>query len=522
MQIFKGNIITVDKNNHITKYLVEDSGRIIYTGDELPSEYKGHNIIDLGEKTLMPAFADTHSHFASYAMLATTVKLDKAKSNAEVLRILQKADTEYPVGKTLLCFGASPKVEEGKLIEKKDIDGVVKHRTVVIICGDGHTAILNENALKRMPKKLTTVRGYDYDTGIMHQEAFYETTSSLLRVIDKKDALQAFQDAIDLYIQSGVGLICAQCASGFPLDIDVELLKWIYRGQTNGVQMRLFIQSFNIRKALKRNIGRLGGCFETALDGSITSQDAALLEPYNGTDKKGVLYYTDEELFNHLDKVNRAGLQIQMHAIGDAAVEQGTRVLKKVLDEYPRPDHRHGLIHVSLITPNAMKILQDYGIQVIGQPAFIEFSEPNFKFMHAMLGDRVFLAEPHSEFVKRGINFCASSDAPVTFPNPISWIHWMVNNPNNPHKLTLTEAIRICTYNGYWSTFDEKERGSLEKGKIADMIVLNKNPYATDLKQFKEIIKVEKTYLGGKEFVKSDRNILACILSGMIKRNVKL
>lgn len=521
MKVFKGTIITVDKNNTINKYLVEDKGKIIYVGDELSDEYKGAQVIELGEGALMPTFADTHSHFASYAMLATTVKLDKAKSNAEILEILKKADKEYPQNKTILCFGASPKVEEGKLIEKNEIDSVVKNRIVVIICGDGHTAVLNENALKKMPKSLAKERGYNYETGIMHQEAFYSATGSLLKVISITDGLQAFQDAIDLYIENGVGIIMAECASGFPLDIDVELLKWIYRGQTNGVQMRLFIQSFDVKKAKRRGLKRLGGCFETALDGSLTSQDAALTSPYVGTDNKGVLYYTDDELYQKLDKINRAGMQIQMHAIGDAATAQGARILKKVLDEYPRDDHRHGLIHVSFISEENIKLLADYNIQVIGQPAFLELSEQNYDFMYSMLGERVYEAEPHNEFVNRGIIFSASSDAPVTFPNPIGWIHWMVNNPNQAHKLSLTDAIRITTYNGYYSTFDEKERGSLETGKIADMIILDKNPYDVAIEELKNI-KVEKTYLQGKQFKRSNKNIIGTILRGMVKRKAKL
>lgn len=521
MVVYKGAIITADKNNSIRSYLVEDKGKIVYVGHGIPEKYKDFPIVDLGEGALMPTFADTHSHFASYAMLATTVKLNKAESNQEIIALIKKADLEYPKGKTILCFGASPKVSEGRLIEKHEIDAAVSAgRKVVIICGDGHSAVLNSAALQKMPASLSKERGYHFDTGIMHQEAFYKAAGALVRIIKISDALQSFQDALDLYIESGVGLICAECASGFPLDIDVELVKWLYRGQKSGVQMRLFIQSFNVNKAKRRGIKRLGGCFETALDGSVTSQDAALTVPYENTENKGVLYYTDEQLFTYIDKINRAGMQIQMHAIGDAAVAQGVRVLKKALDAYPRKDHRHGLIHVSLISESDMETMAKYNIQVIGQPAFIELSQENYLFMYSMLGERVFAAEPHNEFIKKGINFSASSDAPVTFPSPISWVHWMVNNPNEPHRLTLQEAIKAATYNGYYSTFDEKERGSLEEGKIADMVILDKNPFNVKKENIKDI-KVVKTCLGGKEWQRGD-GAIKNILRGLIKNGVKL
>lgn len=75
------------------------------------------------------------------------------------------------------------------------------------------------------------------------------------------------------------------------------------------------------------------------------------------------------------------------------------------------------------------------------------------------------------------IVFSGSSDCPVTFPNGIEWIHRMVNNPNVPHRVDLANAIRVCTVNGYYNTFDDDLRGSLETGKIADMIILDKSPY---------------------------------------------
>jgi len=86
MKVFRGKIISIDKDNNIFKYLVEDNGKIVFVGNDLPEIYKQGNLIDLNNRVLIPSFADTHSHFTSYAMLATTVKLDKYKSNAEILK----------------------------------------------------------------------------------------------------------------------------------------------------------------------------------------------------------------------------------------------------------------------------------------------------------------------------------------------------------------------------------------------------------------------------------------------------
>ncbi len=456
MTVYKGAIISADKDNGIYNYLVEDKGRIVFVSNELPKEYADIEVVELGKGALMPTFADTHSHFASYAVLATTVRLDKAKSNAEMLNLLKERDNTLKKGKTVMAYGAHARVVEGKLLEKSELDALFPKRKVVIITNDGHTAILNTAALKKMPESLKDVRGYDGETGIMHHEAFYNVVDNLTKVLDKLDVLNAFQKAIDEYISKGISLVSAMSGSGFPRDLDVDFLIWLSRGQDSGFALRIFIQSFDISKALKRKLPRIGGCFKTALDGSITSRDAAMLEPYEGTDNKGILYYSDEELFANLDRANRAGLQIQMHAIGDAAFNQGARIIKKALEAYPRNDHRHGLIHASITTEEGIKICRDNNIQILAQPAFLV--PEMLEFMYNALGDRLYRGERYKTYLNNGIVVSAGSDAPVTMPEPLEWIHKACNHPNLSERITLDQAIRICTYNGAYDTFDEKER----------------------------------------------------------------
>lgn len=516
MKVYKGKIISVNKKNEIFSYLVTDGGKIVFVGNELPKEYANEEIIDLKNGALMPTFVDTHGHFSSYAMLATTVKLGDCKSNREILDVIAAADKNLPKKKTMLCFGATPKVIEGRLVNRHEIDSVVPDRNVVIICGDGHSAVMNTKAMNKMPKVVSQYNGFDGENGWFLHECFYKAVDKILSVVSAVDALQAFQGAIDQYISDGFGLICCESGTGFPLDLDIELVKWLYRGQDSGIQVRMFIQCYDIRKAQKRGINRMGGCFECALDGSITSSDAAFSEPYEGTDNCGIMYFTDEELYNAILPVHLAGMAYQMHAIGDKAVSQAARVYKRILDEYPRENHRHGIIHASFVPSEAMDIIEKYKIQIIGQPAFIELSIDNLDFMIGQIGEKRCLeGEPHNEFIRRGINFSASSDCPITFPNGIKWIHWMLNNPNEPHRLSLDDAIRVATFNGYYNTFDEDERGSLEVGKIADMIILDNSPYDVPKEDIKDI-KVLSTILAGEKWENKKRKVLGVLLKGMI------
>ena len=107
MKCYKGTILTVDADNSVCSYLLENEGKIIYVGNELPKEFSSAEIIDLGDKVLVPAFVDTHQHFASFSTFNAGLNVMEADSNDEIARMIGEyaADTQQ---KTIIAFGASP------------------------------------------------------------------------------------------------------------------------------------------------------------------------------------------------------------------------------------------------------------------------------------------------------------------------------------------------------------------------------------------------------------------------------
>jgi predicted amidohydrolase YtcJ len=196
-----------------------------------------------------------------------------------------------------------------------------------------------------------------------------------------------------------------------------------------------------------------------------------MIEPYADEEGgNGVLYYSDEKVINFCKEANRAGLQIEMHAIGDKAFDQATRALKAALDDFPREDHRHGIIHDCLPTEEGMKICKDYHIQLPMQIAFDNWKQEPPEYTESILGpERNARLNPVRSFMEAGCVVSFGSDAPCTDPDPIVWLYKAVNHSNPSESVSIQQALRMCTYNGYYTTFDEKERGSLEEGKIADM-----------------------------------------------------
>ena len=206
-----------------------------------------------------------------------------------------------------------------------------------------------------------------------------------------------------------------------------------------------------------------------------------------------------------------------MHAIGDKAFDQATRALKAALDDFPRKNHRHGIIHDCLPTENGLKICKEYGILMPVQSAFINWRQEPDSYLESIMGiDRVKKLNPIKDFLNNNIIVSFGSDAPCTSPDPISWIDKAVNNNNKDQRINIHEALRMCTYNGYYTSFDEDNRGSLEIGKIADMVILSENPYT-----YNEIskIKVEKLILSGKEYKSAKENIFKSIIKSIFSSN---
>ena len=520
MKCYEGKILTVNGNNDVRRYLVEDKGRIVFVGDVLPAEYAAAEKVDLGSRALIPAFVDTHQHFASFSTFRAGLNVMDAESNGQIKDMVRDF-VKRSKGNTLICFGASPwSVREGRLISREELDEVCPDKEIMVVKYDGHACIVNSKLLKKMNDKVKDLRGYHPDTGEMNQEAFFKFSDYISGSLSLPELFGNMMDAVDFMASRGIGMVHTVSGVGFPMDLDITLEKAFARSLTNGFQLRVFPQPMNVKAALKRKLPRIGGCFESALDGCFGSHDAAMLEPYcdeeGGT---GVLYYSDEKVTAFCKEANRAGLQIEMHAIGDRAFDQAARALKAALDDFPRKDHRHGIIHDCLPTEEGIRICKEYNIQMPVQSAFINWKQEPDAYLESIMGkERCARLNPIRTFMENGICVSFGSDAPCTTPDPITWMDRAVNNPDRDEAVDIKDALRMCTINGCRATFDDRERGSLEEGKIADMVILSADPYEVP----KEVIaglKAEKLILGGQDYRSARRPVIRAMLEGLTSRS---
>ncbi len=506
MNIYHGKIITVDSQNNIYQYLVEDQGKILHVGNTLPPEYhqNGSNI-ELGERVLIPAFGDGHLHLSNWSLLAISfIDVREANNISEIQELISEFLASNHKLKLMIGFGVSKhSVAEKRLITRMELDQACPDIPLIIACYDGHSAVFNSRMLEKFPEEVTRLHGFYEDQGHLFNEAYYEGIDYGTSLVPPLDLVNSILNGYNLLAENGIGVIHTTEGIGFPNDLDITLVSMIAKARTvkNRFQTRLFFQTMDIEKVKKRKLPRIGGCFATGLDGCFGACDAALHEPYtHDSANKGILYQTEEEVFEFAKKANRAGFQIEMHAIGDAAVSRAVGAIKTALQDFPREDHRHTIIHACLIPPDDLKTIADLGIGLTMQPGFLISRLEPVEYLEEILGSRVKGSSPLRLIVENGIHLSGGSDAPVAHPDPIEGIYGACNHPYDPEQsLSIMQALKMYTYEIAWGGFDENERGSLEPGKIADMVILNQDPLVLNPKDLLSL-KVDTLYLGGQAY----------------------
>jgi len=515
MQIFKGQIVTCNQEGAVFQYLVEDEGRIAFVGDELPGSFgPAPELTDLGDKALLPAFGDGHIHFSNWALFNSTFDVRGAEKLADIGPMIREYADREPRIKVLFGFGHSANsVAEGRLITRTEIDSAVKERPVYLVCYDGHSAVANTATIGLLPKEIRLLNGFNLESGQLFQEAFYAATDFITSKVSPLTLVKYMMNGMDTLAAYGVGLVHTVEGVGFPRDLDVDLVR--YLAKSSQLEFRVYFQTMDVGKALKRKLPRIGGCFACALDGSTSTRDAALLEPYSDDPQnRGILFYSDQQVISFVTEANRVGLQVQLHCIGDAAVVQAVKAIEAALEDTPRIDHRHTLIHAYLIPEETLQRIAELGIIITLQPGLLISPQEPISYLEEILGERVKEGALLRKILDLGIILSGGSDGPVIAPNPIEGIYGACNNILPEQSVSVHEALRMFTYNVAYTSFDEHELGSLEKGKIANMVVLNRNPLQL-LPQELLQLKVEKLLIEGLEYKKGNS------LGGSFLRSLK-
>lgn len=500
MKIFKnGKFHSFNSENTVYEALVVENEKIIFTGstEEVLKNYedKAKEIVDFEGKTIVPGFNDSHVHFMNYGYTEKKVKLHHCKTIAELIELGKKAQ---PYGGWILGRGWNQDLflEGNGIPEKKDLD---KISTTIPVCYTrtcGHVLVVNSKAMEvcGITRDTKCFGGeIDYDKGLFTENAL-ELIYSHIDPLSVEELKEIILDTTDKFLAMGITSVQTDDFSSFPDKDFMKIVKAYEELKKEGkLKVRVYEQCFMDTVERVKELYESGltpnkgdnlfkiGPIKMLLDGSLGGKTALMLEPYEGEESnRGVVTYTQEE-FDKLTKyVDSLGYQIAVHAIGDGAI-------KMVLDSYEKlPDpakRRDGIVHCQITNLELIKRIKEMGIIAYIQPIFLDY---DLHIVEARIGkERASKSYTWKTMLNEGIKLCFGSDSPVDSADVIKAIHCAVNREDisgypiggwlPEEKLTVEEAIRCYTVDSAYAAFDENIKGSLEIGKLADFVVLDRD-----------------------------------------------
>ncbi len=494
-----GEVVTVNPNDDIVEAIAIGGGRILAVGSTeeiLRLRGPGTRVVDLRGRSLLPGFIDSHLHMLMYG--ANKLGVDCKNGVGSVGEILEKLSlraAETPEGEWVRGWGYNNgKLAEGRHPTRRELDRVSEDHPVFAGRTCGHISVVNSRALEILgitrdtPDPEGGSIGRDENgepNGLLketaHMTAFQEAAYS------PEEMAEAMGLANDDFVRLGITSIHE--AGGY----GPSQMRAMYQSVRSGrVKVRIYAMVCSLNESEKFVEGAIRGGVMTGMgderfrigpakvftDGASSGPTCATREPYTSdpTDS-GILYYSQGEIDEILGSAHREGFQITAHAIGDRAVEMVANCIEKALAEQPREDHRHRIEHAGMAPPDLMRRIKSLGIVPIPNPAFFyEFGEGYVK----NYGERVEHMFPLASYAEEGITAASGSDAPVTVPNPMRGIYCAVTRETSSGTVvggvqgtSLLHAIRTFTLNGAYASFEEGIKGSLEPGKLADLVVLD-------------------------------------------------
>lgn len=528
-----GHIYTEDDQAPLATALACEGQKLIYVGDdETAQKLIGPNtlVTDLKGHTVVPGFIEGHAHLQSYGESLLRLRI-RDLSRQEILKAVGEAVKELEPGTWLVGgMGWNNEVwSDPSYPTRQELDAVSPHNPVMLPRMDGHMIWVNTQAFSAC--------GITDDTPDPEGGEFFRNPDKTLHgcvankaadmikyYIPKPDkerrvkALLAAQKQLLAYGVTSVNDMSTDWEN--VCDLKELYEKGMYKLRFHGA----------LRNALGQNADPklyeyFLKCPEIDLydkhytvravkflaDGSVGAQSAALTEEYSDRPGHfGTRMYTDQQFYQEVSEAARHHMQAITHAIGDAAIDQVLRIYQQVLDEVPVPDHRFHIEHFQTITGDSRERAATLGVWASMQPTHA----PNSASMALRrLGETrakgAYAAGLVLEILGR---ISCGSDAPVAPPDPLDGIHSAVTRTNGnlepkggffpENAMTREQALKGYTIWGAYAQFTERDKGSLEKGKLADFVVLDQDLMTVDEDDLLRV-RVLETIIGGETVYRS-------------------
>jgi predicted amidohydrolase YtcJ len=516
MIFHNGTIYTINAKFEKTEAFVVNEGRFtaVGTNKDVLEHYKSDEIIDLEGSFVYPGFIDAHAHFYGYGTGLQVADLTASSSYDEVIQRVLKHRKNNPDQAWVLGRGWDQNLWPNKSFPtKENLDELFPDTPVLLTRIDGHAALANQKALdignvtsstSLLGGKVIVENGEP--TGILIDNAIGLVAAQVpeLTATEKKNALLAAQKncfEVGLTTVADAGLNRGE----------IELIEEMHA--EGSLKMRIYAmvsptkenkEYFFERGPSQSNLLTVRS-FKVFGDGALGSRGAALLQPYHDApDEYGFLLSKAEDLESLAEEIYEHGFQMNTHCIGDSANRTLLDIYAKVLKG--ENDRRWRIEHAQVVNEKDVTKFGEYSIIPSVQPTH---ATSDMYWAEERLGpERVQDAYVFKELLDQNGMIALGSDFPVESINPMFGFHSAVarkdaeNRPENgfqaENKLSRQEALQGMTIWAAYANFEEKLKGTIEAGKLADFVILDQDIMTAPEEELRGI-SVKATYLGGEK-----------------------
>jgi predicted amidohydrolase YtcJ len=517
--LYNANILTINSREPRAQAIAIAGERILAVGtnDKVRSLATSRTKqLNVEGKTIVPGFIDAHTHPAysgRYHLRAVDCDL---RSIADILSALRERAKKTRAGEWVLGFKYDDtKTSERRFLNRADLDAASVEHPILITHRGGHTAYVNSMAMKvaGIAENAEDPKGGKFErdpaSGKLTGRLLETATEPFWRVIPFTFTREENREGVKLISQmmSRAGVTSVTDAYGSPDD----LLAYQDAHNAGELAFRVYcmIGSSEIDKMIQAGIRtgfgdewvRVGGMKMTC-DGSISERTARLSKPYVGRPNDfGIIVTPEEELYANALKAHRAGWQIGIHANGDVGIDITLRVYERLQKEHPLKDPRFRIEHCTVINQDLIRRMK--ALNVIPNPfsTYVYYHGEKMKEYGPERLEQMFAVR---SFLDAGLHVTQTSDYPPGPYEPMMALQSSVTrrdiNGNiwgASQKISVEEALRVGTMHGAYASFEEHQKGSLEAGKLADLVVLGQDPLQTSHSKLIEI-PVERTMIGGR------------------------
>jgi predicted amidohydrolase YtcJ len=514
--LHNGAIWTVDEKQPRAQAVAISDGRFTAVGTNaeiLSSASPGTRKIDLGGMTVLPGFIDAHAHPADSGRRHLKMVACDLPTISQVLDTLRQRAQKTPPGQWVLGFlYDDSKTEHALTIH--DLDVAVPDHPVLVYHRGGHTAFANSLAFKAANINAQTPDPaggrFDHDssgqlTGFVADAAVRQ----LDRLIDSKTTPEEERSAVKLItkMMASKGITSMGDASATTRDLRAYQDAHAAGDLLARVYSNMFVDFLEPMMAVGISTGfgdewvRIGGVKQFA-DGSISERTARMSQAYEGRpDYYGLFLSSEEQLYEAGKKAHAAGWQLCTHANGDVAIDRVLNVYERIQKESPRRDPRFRIEHCTLINESLVQRMRALGVIPVPFSGYVYYHGEKMHFYGAERLTHMFAMR---SFIDAGLRPPDSSDYTASPADPMMWLQSQVTRtdpkgnvwgPNQ--KITVAEAIRCGTVNGAYASFEENLKGTIQPGKLADLVVLGRDPFRESPATL-STIPVERTMVGGQ------------------------